>query len=304
MDPAPYPSLADFAATWAARDPEARAPFAVEAGSGPSLPAALRDRLEEIVDTVVALQRAEWLEDGVYTGPRAMPEVYRAVLDAARILGVAVPPAIVARVPMDTQGTYGTDGRAFLLISSFFARPAADPELRFLIGRQVGHLAAGHVTARSVYALLADHNGVRRLARRALGPTLEVVLAPLSIGVRLPLSRWHRVGEVTADRAGLLVCDDLPAARRALLRCALGTTPDIDADAYLDQNRASKDGGPGKWTEILSDRPWLHKRLQALSLWARSERFADLGGTVEHDAELLDDETLDRRTRALLQVGW
>ena len=303
MDPAPYPSLADFAATWSDRDDATHAPFALDGGlAPPTLPGAVRDRVEEIIDTVVALQRADWLEDGLYVGPRAMPEVYRAVLDAARVLEVAVPPAVVARVAMPTQGTYGTDGRAFVLMSSFFVKPASDAELRFMVGRHVGHLAARQVTGRSLYALVVDQNGVRKLARRAVGPTLEFVLAPLSMGLKVALSRWHRLAELTADRAGLLVVDEIEASRRALLRCALGTTPDVSADDYLDQNRSSRDAGPGRWAELLSDRPWLHKRLRALSLWSRSEAFARLGGTPA-DGELLDDETLARRVQALISVG-
>lgn len=269
----------------------------------PPLPSAVRDRLEEVLDTVVALQRAEWLEEGVYVGPRAMPDVYRAVLEASRRLEVALPPAIVARVAMTAQGTYGTDSRAFLLLSSFYTRPASTDEVRFMVGRQVGHLAAGQVTGRSIYALLVDHNGVRKLARRAVGPTLEVVLAPLSLGLRVALSRWHRLAELTADRAGLLVVDDLDVARTALLRAGLGTTPDVSAEDYVHQNRASQDGGPGRWAELLSDRPWLHKRLQALELWSRAEGFVALGGTAPDGAVLLDDESLAREIRGLLGVA-
>lgn len=303
MQPAPYPSLADFAQTWSSREPGETAPFAVGDGMLPPMPQPVLDRLEEVLDTVVALQRAEWLEEGVYVGPRAMPEVYRAVLRASRRLEVALPPAIVARVAMTAQGTYGTDSRAFLLLSSFFVKPATDEEIRFMVGRQIGHLAAGQVTGRSIYALIVDDQGVRKLAKKAVGPTLEVLLAPLSMGVRVALSRWHRLAELTADRAGLLVVDDLDAARNALLRSALGTTPNVSAEDYVHQNRTSQDGGPAHWAELISDRPWLHKRLSALEVWSRSERFADLGGTPPEGASLLDDEALDRETRALLGVG-
>lgn len=302
MQPAPYPSLADFAATWSSREPGHQADFAVGESVLPPLPQPVLDRLEEVLDTIVALQRAEWLEDGVYVGPRAMGEVYRAVLEASRQLEVALPPAIAARVPLTAMGTYGTDSRAFLLLSTFFVKPASDAEVRFMVGRQVGHLAAGQVTGRSIYALMVDHNGVRKLARRAVGPTLEVVLAPLSMGLRVALSRWHRLAELTADRAGLLVVDDLEAARTALLRAGLGTSPEVSAEDYVHQRHAHADGGPARWAELLSDRPWLHKRLQALELWSRSERFATLGGTPPDGADLLDDEALDREVRGLLGV--
>lgn len=159
MDPAPYIPLVDFAEAWQAREVGATAPFAVSDRPPASLPAPVQDRLEEVVDTVTALQRAEWLEDGLYVGPRALPRVYRAVLDASRQLEVAVPPSIVTKIPSDAQGTHGTDGRAFLLLAGGFVKSARDAELAFVVGRLVGHLAAGQVTARSVYKLLADHNG-------------------------------------------------------------------------------------------------------------------------------------------------
>ncbi|TVQ93226.1 MAG: M48 family peptidase [Deltaproteobacteria bacterium] len=301
MSPTAYIPLADFAQTWTERASEV--PFAVEPrGAAPRLPAAVARRVDEVVDTVVALQRAEWLEEGAYLGPSSMPVIYRIVLDGARALGVVVPVAIVASVPLNAQGVHGTDDRPFLLLSSHFISTATPSEVAFVVGQQLGHIAAGQVTARSLYALIVDHNGVRRLARRAVGPTLDVVLAPVSLGLRLALSRWHRLSEVTGDRAGLLVSDDLAASQRAMLRCALGSISELDVGEYLKQNRASKERGPGRWAEILTDRPWLHKRLKAVDLWARSEPFVTLGGSPVQ-GDLLDADTLSRRTLALLAVG-
>ena len=92
---APYISLADFAQSFDARTAEA--PDWLFPPAAPPLPPdrlGLRFRLEDVLDTVVALQRAEWLQDGIFVGPRAMPDVHRDVLHCARVLGVAVPPAI------------------------------------------------------------------------------------------------------------------------------------------------------------------------------------------------------------------
>ena len=58
--------------------------------------------VEDIVDTVVALQRAEWLQDGVYVGPRTNHDAYRDVLHGARTLSVSVPPAILTSGVMRT----------------------------------------------------------------------------------------------------------------------------------------------------------------------------------------------------------
>jgi len=297
-----YISLADYAATFTERR-DAEAP----AWAHPSGPPVLLgqgspwlDRLEEVLDTVVALQRSEWLQDGVYLGPRALGPVYRDLLECARTLEVTVPPAVVAGTAGSAQGTFGTNDRPFLLLSSFFLGGADPQERRFLLGRLCGHVRALQVTWGTLYALLVDHNGLRRVGRRYLGPTLEVVLAPLSLGARLALSRWHRAAEITADRAGLIATGDLDGARRALLRLALGVKPDVDPSDYLDALRGARaEDSPARWTELLASQPWMHKRMQALDVFATSTVWADLGGEVP---DPISRQELDRRTDALLRV--
>ncbi len=299
-----YPSLASFAADLADPAHAAPPPWAHDGGPPVHLGqgSAWSDRLEEVLDTVVALQRAEWLADGVYLGPRAMGPTYRTLLDCARALEITVPPAIVAGAGLGAQGAFGTNDRPFLLLSSVFLSGADEGERRFLLGRMCGQVRARQVTWGTLYALLVDHDGLRRVGRRTLGPALEVFLAPLSLGARLALSRWHRAAEITADRAGLIATRDLDSARRALLRLALGVRPDVDPADYLDNLRGARaDEAPGRWTELLAGQPWMHKRMQALALFAQSSAWADLGGEV--DGEPLSPEVLARRTDALLAVG-
>ena len=260
----------------------------------------LRYRLEDILDTVVALQRAERLQDGVYAGPGAMASVYRDVLHAARTLHIAVPPAILAGTGLKAQGCFGTDGRAFLYLSTFFFDPATEGERLFLAGRLCGHIAAHQVTPNTIYSLLVDQNGLRQIARRGFGPVLDVILAPISLGVRLAMSRWHRIAEITADRAGLLVCHDVEAAAMALMRQSLGKRPDLDAATYLDQRRMAG-SSPGRWTELLSGAPWTHKRMRAMELFARTQLYSDLTGIEVDDPLDLDD--VNQRTTKLLGVS-
>lgn len=301
MNEAPYVPLADFAAAFDPNGGELPPWVHRDAAAQQILDTlGIRNRLEDVLDTVVALQRAEWLHDGVYAGPGAMTTVYRDVLHAARTLRIAVPPAILAGTGLKMQGCFGTDGRAFLYLSTFFFDPASEPERRFMAGRLCGHIAAHQVTASTLYATLVDQYGLRAVARRAVGPMLEVVLAPLSFGVRLALSRWHRAAEITADRAGLLCCGTVEAAGAALLRQSLGRTPNVDVATYLDQLRGSRNA-PGKWTELLSDQPFTHKRLEALSAFARSTMWGELTGTTVPDA--ISREELDRITTRLLGVS-
>ena len=297
-----YVSLQDFAAGFGEDQntlpawvhPHAAAPnFMEQLG--------LRHRLEDVLDTIVALQRGERLHDGVYAGPDSMVTVYRDVLHAARTLHIAVPPAILAAIPMRSQGCFGTDGRAYLSLSTwFFTEHAAVEERTFMTGRLCGHIAARQVTVNTVFTLLADQGGLRQMARRTLGPVLDVILAPLSMGMRLALSRWHRAAVVTGDRAGLLVCRDVEKAGTALLRIALGKRPEIDVATYLHQ-RTTHGHGPGKWTELWSAEPWTHKRIRAMELFAQSEVYARLTGEPVENP--LSTDELNRQTTKLLGVS-
>jgi hypothetical protein len=295
----PFLPLAAFAASFEQASDD-RPSWVHGDGAGVLDLVALRHRVEDLLDTVVALERADWMQDGVHAGPTTLPQVWRPVQHAARTLRVAVPPVIVGGISSKAQGTFGTDSRAFLYLSTFFWDPASEGERRFLAGRLVGHVAAHHVTAGTLYALLVDQEGIRTAARQAVGPALEVLLAPMSLGLRLLLSRWHRAAEISADRAGLICCGDLDAAGRALLRVSLGRTPEVSIGEYLEHLRVHG-RSPGRWAELLADQPFTHKRLRALAAYARSEDFVRHGGRAE--GPLLGREELDRVTDELLGVG-
>lgn len=302
-DEVPWPSLA----TWAAN-----AAIPARPGWGHPGPDALawldragiRGQLDDLLDTVVVLQRAEWLQDGVYVGPRTTPDAWSDLVAACRALGHPVPPAILGagRGP----GVLGTDRRAFLHLPALFLATAKPAERRFGVGRLVGHVAAKHVSAITLYALLADQGGLRRLATRAIGPTLEIVLAPLSLGARVALSSAQRTHELVADRAGLLCADPDPAAAidaagRAMLRLALGTVPEGSPADYLDAlEQAHASGSPGRFAELWSAQPWLHKRLLALEAFVASDAWVAQGRVRRGPP--LDDDALAARTTELLRV--
>jgi len=297
-----YVSLADFATTWHRDESNAVPPWVIAAHL-PLDQLGVRERLEDVLDTITALQRADRLEDGVYIGPTALPDTYKELLHCARRLHIAVPPAVAAGAPMSTQGAFGTDGRAFLYLSTYFLSGTSASVKQFHLGRLCGDIAAHQVTANTLYAMVVDQNGLRSIARRAVGPLLEVFMAPLSLGFRLALSHWHRAAEMTADRAGLLCCRDMDAAGTALLKATMGVNPSLSHREYLDQlQRVRESSSPGKWAELMSAKPWTHKRLKALELFHDSALYARTIGAEVPDGAV-SDEDLTTRTNKLLGVG-
>lgn len=306
-DTARFTPLADFAATWAHREPGATVDYAYS--QPPALTAVLEelqltDRLEDLLDTVVEWQRAEWLQDGVYVGPRVMGDTYREVLAAARTLHIAVPPTVASGSGYGSQGVFGTDNRAFLHLSSYFVTAARPDEVRFLVGRFAGHIHAQDVTWLTLYALTVDQAGLRGVARKALGAAADLLLTPVSVAGRLALSKWRRSADITADRAGMLCGGSLESGQRCLLRLMLGTSKaKVDVDAYLEQLEQVHIGGsPGRWAELLSSHPFIHRRMRAMELFARSRVWVDHGGEPLPGA-LLSKAELDEQTSVLLRVN-
>ena len=302
-----YPSLAEFAATWSAAQ-ESGAPGWLHPTRPPALDGALGGRtLGEVLDTAVALQRSEWLVDGIYAGPTAHSRAWDAVVRSARRLDILPPITIIGPCSDAQQTVIGTNERPVLRLSAPFFERASTVEQDFVLGRLCGHVRAQQVSWATLYALMADHRGIRSVARRYIGPTLDIVLAPTSLAVRLGLSRWHRAAEINADRAGLVVCQDPRSALETMLRLALGSTPDITPEQYLAQREhLGRDHSVSRWTEALADSPWLDKRMRALDLFVKSSawRSARLEEPKEPSSDaLLDDETLAAEVNALLGVG-
>lgn len=101
-----------------------------------------------------------------------------------------------------------------------------DSEQRFLIGHELGHIQQGHLLVHALQGVLSDLNQRVEL--------LGTFVADL---VELPLKKWFRASEFTADRAGYLCCknvDDIVCIFNKVqeVECKTGYT-DI-AELYVD----------------------------------------------------------------------
>jgi Zn-dependent protease with chaperone function/type II secretory pathway pseudopilin PulG len=139
-------------------------------------------------------------------------------------------------------------GRNFIVLFSDIVDALEEhPDaLNFYIGHEIGHLKRKHLI---------------------WGP----VLAPASF---LPIigSAYSRAREYTCDRHGLSVCDDPASAQLGLAALAAGGKRwrTINQERYTSQTRHSS----GFWMslhELISDYPWLTKRIAAIRALADGE---------------------------------
>lgn len=137
------------------------------------------------------------------------PELYNMVHQSAETLDIDRLPEIY------TQWSYGINAyttgykdNTILVLQSGSIDLMPDPELSFVIGHELGHIKSGHVLYHMMVQFFAQIISSTVLAGKFIIP------------IQLGLNYWYRMSEFTADRAGLLACQDLNAALSAIMKMA------------------------------------------------------------------------------------
>ncbi|HET6636584.1 MAG TPA: M48 family metallopeptidase, partial [Streptomyces sp.] len=143
-----------------------------------------------------------------------------------------------------------------------------EEEMRAVIGHEVGHALSGHSVYRTILLFLTG-----LAVKVAWIPLGTVAITALVTGLR----EWFRKSELSADRAGLLVGQDLQASMRGLMKLAGGNhLHEMNVDAFLKQADEYEAGGDLRDSvlKILNVLPRSHPfttiRASELHRWAAS----------------------------------
>jgi Zn-dependent protease with chaperone function len=180
--------------------------------------------------------------NGVRISERQLPDLYTRVKAAAEKLGMSEVPAVYVLQSGGVLNAFATKllSRKFVIIHSSLVDGCQDPrQLDFIIGHELGHLAAGHLQWN---AFLAPYRLVP-----LLGPA------------------YSRAREYTCDRCGLTVAGDLEQSARGLVVLAAGgkQAGSVDLAAFEEQRLESG----FFWMsvlELVSSHPYLCKRAAAI----------------------------------------
>ncbi|MCB0658979.1 MAG: M48 family metallopeptidase [Saprospiraceae bacterium] len=166
--------------------------------------------------------------------PDAFPELNRLLDSACSILQVPVRPELYIRRSEDLDAiTLGVD-HPIILITSECVNRCTHQELLFVFGRQLAHIQNNHILYKEIGFIFPEL--IDTLAPVTLG-----LSSILSGGLRYALFYWDQMAEFTADRGGLLTCQDVSAAKQYLAKVA-GLPEkhwgDFDLDAFDRQAKA------------------------------------------------------------------
>jgi Zn-dependent protease with chaperone function len=238
------------------------------------------------------LVRMRYLSSAVRVGPRQFRRLHDIKDEAIRVLDLPFEPEMyVQSMGAVNALTIGMD-RPFIVVSTELLDVFDDEELLFVIGHEMGHALSGH----STYLTMA-----RILANVGLS---AFPIAGLAIGaVEAAMQDWSRKSELSSDRAGLLVSQDVDNAIRALMKLAAGAhASEMDTREFLKQAAEYELGATGARDRIYKfftpsgTHPILVARASQLDQWVRGGSYARIVETRDYPRRTDDGNVTLRET--------
>ncbi len=208
-----------------------------------------------------------------------VPYLHNALKEACRILDIKDVPDLYLDQGFINAFTIGAD-RPIIILSASCASLLTYDELLFLLGHELGHIKSKHV----LYTMIAKHlpgiiGAIGELTPFGIGELLAQ-------GSKIALYDWYKKSEFSADRAGLLACQNLNAAISTMAKLA-GFPPQfydsLNPQDFIEQAKefdSMNQNTLNKLTNILctveNTHPWTVMRAHELSKWFEEQDYINI----------------------------
>jgi Zn-dependent protease with chaperone function len=208
--------------------------------------------------------------------PTNFPDVFDIFEKACDILNFNRRPQLyVMRELYFNSLTCGVDN-SIIVIGSDALEHFSEAELLFTFGREIGHIQCQHV-------LYFEIGQVMPVLMDALSAATMGMSGLFSAGIQLALIEWLQCAHYTADRAGILACQDVTAACTALIK-STGLPAKYDPALVLDDFRTqalefklTNTNMFLKFSKYLSqDKEWEIARANQFLKWVDAGEFRDI----------------------------
>jgi Zn-dependent protease with chaperone function/ABC-type glycerol-3-phosphate transport system permease component len=201
----------------------------------------------------VTLARGKLLGSSVRIHEAQYPRVFEIVKRTCAALDIPMPLIFVREDNYVPVAALGFGEPYALVISSHWIEAFEDDELAFMVGRELGHIAAGHTR----YLSLLSVNGNE---------------SPL---IALIFGAWLRRCTFTCDKVGLLCCGSLDAAIRAMGVAAFHHFGrKIDYQAFAEQSAEIAGDPVLRWGAWLGSEPYATLRIASLRRFIDTHAYA------------------------------
>ena len=233
--------------------------------STPGLTAAGRIITKQVTERIYTIQ---FTGSNVKVTRTNYPHIYEYLDYACQILDVKRKPDLYIQWGYGVNAFTIGSQNPVVVINSGLIDLCDDNEILFIIGHELGHIKSNHM----LYHMMAQTiSSVIEFV-----PGGDLITAPL----KYALLYWDRMSEFTADRAGLLCCQDKEAMLRAFVKMAglpihyfdqLDTTSFIQQAAEFRQLDYDNLNKAFKFISIMeSTHPWTVMRAAELLNWMDS----------------------------------
>lgn len=243
----------------------------------------LREKMDAIpgfksfmVNTICALQEKiigiEFSGNGIHVTEECLPELHNQLKEVCKTLGVSNVPEYSLMWGYElAAATQGAQNPHITSLSGAIDL-LTDEELSFVLGHEIGHQVCGH----KPYHMFLE-SMYMPLINSVPGGEIWIGL------VRSTLLNWYRISDFTADRVGLLACQDINAALSTMIK--MSGIPkkyytSIDIDSFIKQAKefdsmfADIYGALVNYVSINSAFcPWLVARAAKLLEWYNSDKY-------------------------------
>lgn len=201
----------------------------------------------------ITLARGRLLGSSVRIHAAQHPRIFAIVKRACAALEIPTPLIFAREDAFVPVAALGFGEPYSLVISSHWIDEFKDDELAFMIGRELGHIAAGHTRYLSLLSVSGNENPV----------------------IALIFGAWLRRCDLTCDRVGLLVCGSLDAAMRAIAISAFHHFgKEVDLEQLAEQGREIQNDAVLRWGEWLGATPYATRRIASMRGYMATHAYA------------------------------
>lgn len=248
---------------------------------------------------VEKLMRFEFLASNLKVTHETFEDVYETFEDACETLNLEKVPDLYFRwddyfrtlgfTTNNLQGITIGAVNPLVAISIESIENFSKPELLFIMGSEIGRIKSQRVLYEDIARLIPVFGNAISAATFGIG---NVISAPILAGIDITLAQWLRMADYSADRAGLLACQDIKSALTAMAKIA--GLPKIYFDSFkieyfIQQARELDSFADNRYDQFL----------KTISLMYRDQAF-----TIARTKQLLDwvdqgnyQKVLDRETK-------
>jgi hypothetical protein len=200
----------------------------------------------------VTLARGRLLGSSIRVHETQYPRVFAIVKSTCAALDIPMPLVFVREDNFVPIAALGFGEPYSLVLSTRWIEVFRDDELAFVIGRELGHIAAGHTRFLSLLSVNGNEN-----------PIISMIFGA-----------WLRRCTTTCDKVGLLCCNSLDAAIRAI---GVSTFHEfgrrVDYEAFAEQYTEIANDTIARWGTWLGSEPYATKRIASLRHFITSETY-------------------------------